>query len=391
MGDDVFKGYSRLLWAGIIVVSTTMVASAQDRPALVEVDPVQVEVLSQTMPVIGRFVARQRGSVAAATNGPVAEVFVEVGDRVKAGDPLIALDEEKMRETRNLQAAALAEARAAVNTAIESLTLARQELKRLDRLKNSAAFSQARLDDKRQEVARYTSEVVEAEAAVARAQANLSLAEIDLTRSTVVAPFNGVVVDRKAELGAYISVGQEIAVLINDEDMEVEADVPASRVSGLTPGRKVRIHLSGEETHSALVRAVIPEENALTRTRAVRFTPDLNGGSTVALAAGQSVTVMVPIGDARNILSVHKDSVLPRGDGNIVYVVDEGQAKLRQVLLGDSVGNRFEVLDGLREGELVITRGNERVSPGQSVSYQTPDQSNAATGQDAPAQGEAGG
>lgn len=380
-------------WVAVFLLATGGAAagSAQERPALVEVDPVRVETLSQTMPVIGRFVARQRGNIAAATVGPVVSVFVEVGDRVKAGDPLVALDDEKLRETRNLQAAALEEARAAVNTAKESLALARLEFKRLERLKDSAAFSPARLDDKRQEVARYSSEVVEAEAAVARARATLALAEIDLARATIKAPYNGVVVDRMVELGAYVSVGQEIVSLINDEDMEIEADVPANRISGLVPGRVVQVRLAGGAEHPAAVRAVIPEENVLTRTRAVRFTPAFEKTEMLPLAAGQSATVLVPIGEAREILSVHKDSVLPKGDQKFVFVVEDGRAVMRNVGLGDAVGNRFEVLDGLAEGELVITRGNERVVPKQAVTYQEPDRSEGATNKAAPAAGQAGG
>lgn len=380
MGKNLIGKMMRRAGAGLLALTLVSTAAAEERPALVAVDPVTVEVLSQTIPVIGRFVARQRGSVAASTAGLVRSVFVEVGDRVAEGDPLVALDEEKLRETRNLQAAALDEARAAVNTAKESLALARLELKRLERLKESAAFSQARLDDKRQEVARYNSEVMEAEAAVARARANLQLAKIDLARATIKAPFDGVVVDRKVDLGTYVNVGQEIAVLINDRDMEIEADVPANRISGLKTGRLVQAQLAGGRTIATAVRAVIPEENALTRTRAVRFTPALDKSKTLSLAAGQSATVLVPIGEAREILSVHKDSVLPKGDGHLVFIVEDGQALMRKVTLGEAVGNRFEVLGGVKEGELVITRGNERIAPGQTVTYPKPDKSENEAG-----------
>ncbi|WP_259783199.1 efflux RND transporter periplasmic adaptor subunit [Aestuariispira ectoiniformans] len=391
MGDDVIRKY---IW-GLAAVMTAFLGQAalaqDDRPALVEVDPVRVETLSQTMPVIGRFVARQRGNVAAATAGPVVSVLVEVGDRVKQGDPLVALDKEKLSETRNLQAAALDEAKAAVNTARESLNLARQEFKRLERLKGSAAFSKARLDDKRQEVARYSSEVVEAQAAVARAKATLALADIDLDRSTIKAPYNGVVVERQVERGAYVSVGQDIVTLVNDEEMEIEADIPADRISGLTPGRVVQVSLGNGSHYPAAVRAVIPEENALTRTRAVRFIPAFDGEEPLTLAAGQSVTVLAPVGTARKILSVHKDSVLPKGDEDFVFVVEDGHAVQRRVALGEAVGNRFEVLSGLVQGEIVIMRGNERVVPGQAVTYPKPDRSEQEGAKMAPKAGEAGG
>ncbi len=67
---------------------------AQGRPAIVKVDTVVSEPLHQTVPVLGRFVARQSGDVAAFVGGPVSEVLVEVGDRVQKGDPLVRLDAE---------------------------------------------------------------------------------------------------------------------------------------------------------------------------------------------------------------------------------------------------------------------------------------------------------
>ena len=83
----------------------------------------------------------------------------------------------------------------------------------------------------------------------------------------------------------------------------------------------------------------------------------------------QSVTVLVPIGRPRDIVSVHKDAVIPRGGKNIVFVAKEGKAEIRAIRLGSAIGNRFEVVQGLREGDLVVVRGNERLRPGQAITY----------------------
>ncbi|RED52504.1 RND family efflux transporter MFP subunit [Aestuariispira insulae] len=345
-------------------------AQGKGFPALVDVDTVISQPLSQTMPVIGRFVARERGVVSSLTAGPVAAVEVEVGERVEAGQVLIRLDDAVITQERNLEAAAVKQSRAELSTAKEALGLALQEQKRLERLKGSAAFSQARLDDKKKEVARLRSEQAEAEAAVAKSQASLALAEIDLKRTRVLAPFNGVVIERHTERGAYLSAGGNVVTLLNDEDMEVEADVPANRIAGLTPGRLVEIELVAGENQQAIVRAVVPDENVLTRTRAVRFTPAAKATEPGALAAGQSVTVFIPVGTAREIVSVHKDAVLPQGGRNRVYVVRNGVAEIREITYGEAVGDRLEVLSGLEPGDVTVIRGNERIQPGQEVTYQ---------------------
>jgi RND family efflux transporter MFP subunit len=365
----------RTAFAGAVLAALVLPhaapAVAQGRAAQVEVDAVIEEPLRQTMPVIGRFVARQAGPVAALVSGPVEEILVDVGDRVAKGDVLVRLSTDITVGNRNLREAELSEKKARLGSARAQLRLAKQELARIESLKKSAAFSQASYEDKRAEVARYQSSVAEANASVARAKANLELSELDMKRAEIKAPYNGVVVARQAVAGAYITTGASVVSLVNDEDMEIEVDVPAGRLAGLAPGRAIRATLDSGRNVMAVVRSVIPTENALTRTRPVRFTPQLAGDLPPRFAADQSVTVLLPMGEPRDIVSVHKDAVIARGAGYIVYAVEEGKAQLKQVELGEAAGKRTEVLSGLIAGDLVVTRGNERLRPGQDVTYNT--------------------
>lgn len=341
----------------------------QGKATQVEVDMVKLEPLSQTMPVLGRFVARQSGPVAALIGGPVEEILVDIGDRVKRGDVLVRLSTAVTIGNRNLRAAELREKEAALESARAETQLANLELQRLENLKKSAAFSQARYEDKRTEVARYVSKAAEAEASVARARANLDLAELDLERAEIRAPYNGVVVSRHAVVGAYINTGAPAVGLVNDEDMEIEADVPADKLAGLFPGRGVRVALDSGRNVMAVVRSVIPTENPLTRTRPVRFSAKVAGAEGQRLATDQSATVMIPVGEPRDVITVHKDAVIARGGENIVFLIEDGTAQARPVSLGEAVGTRVEVLKGLAPDDLVVVRGNERLRPGQAVRY----------------------
>jgi len=345
------------------------VAQPQGKKIRVEVDPVIVEPLTQTVPALGRFVARQSGPVAALVGGPVAEVLVEVGDRVDKGDVIVRLSADVILGLRNLREAELQEEEAALETARAQARLASLELRRLENLKKSAAFSQARYEDKLAEVARYDSEVAEAEAAVIRAGANLTLVELDLERADIRAPYNGVVIALQAAEGAYVNTGASVASVLNDESLEIEADVSADRLGALAPGLVVPIRLDDGRQFTATVRSVIPAENALTRTRPVRFTPNIEQMDQLRLATDQSVSVLLPVGEPRPIVSVHKDAVIARGGGYLVFAVVDGKAEARTVTLGKAVGVRMEVLSGLNAGELVVVRGNERLSPGQEVTY----------------------
>jgi len=350
-------------------------AQGGERPALVEVDEVTTEPLAQTAPVIGRIVARQRGVVASLSRGPVYEVLVEVGDRVQEGDVLVRLAADRLQEQVNAGRADVARQQAALGTARSQLDLAQQELARLERLQDSPAFSPARYDDKRREVATARARVGEAQAAIESARAQVRLSEIDLTLAVIKAPFNGVVIEKHMVRGGYANVGEPAVTLLNDEDLEIEADVPARLLSGLSEGRLVSFEVrENAERFDAVVRATIPEENARTRTRAVRFVPAMNGADLARdLAPGATITVRVPVGEPRDVVTVHKDAILPQG-GDSVFVVVDGKAQPRPVTLGEAVGTRFVVEGGLEPGEFVVTMGNERLRPGQAVSTGGPPQ-----------------
>ena len=362
------NGWSALATA-LILVSVAPPAFAQGRGASpVGVDEVRSQVTRHTVPVIGRLVARRYGVVAARTHGAVGKMFVDVGDRVEKNQALASLVMDRVGPELRLREAEVAEAEATVASKEAQLALLRQELGRLEGLRRSAAFSQARFQDKRQQVVQAQSEIVEAEAKVSRALANLELAQRAHRDATIRAPYGGVVTQRHTEMGSYLGAGQPVVSLIDDRSLEIAADVPAERLGGLTPGAVVAFDLVGVGALAATVRALVPEENALTRTRWVRFTPRLGGVAN--LAVNQSLTLHIPAGSAREVVSVHKDAVLNRKGKSLVFVVEGDAAQIRPVRLGAPVGGRFEVLEGLVPGDIVVVRGNERLRPGQLVRFE---------------------
>ncbi|MBT4891118.1 MAG: efflux RND transporter periplasmic adaptor subunit [Rhodospirillales bacterium] len=359
------------------IAGITPSVQAQDNPSTpVFVDAVREEPLSQTMPVIGRLVATQSGVVAARTTGPLGEFRVQVGDRVKKDDVVAVLIKDALESRRELWLAQVAQAKSRVGTSKAQLQLRDQELKRLKSLESSSAFSQAKLDDKQQEVAVMKSTIAEHRAALDVAKANLMLADIDLYNADIRAPYDSVIAVRHTNVGSFVRAGDPVITLIDDTTLEIAADVPTERIPGLTKGVSVNYVLTdnsktGVATGWASVRAIIPDENPLTRTRSVRFSAELDQGS--ILAANQSVTVMIPIGAPRDVISVHKDAIINKGGNTLVYIALDGKAVIRPVKLGDAVDGRFEILNGLKIGDLVVVRGNERLRPDQAITFTSPD------------------
>ena len=316
--------------------------------------------------MIGRFVPHQTGVVAVRVAGPLDKYLVRVGDRVKAGDVLAVLVDNSFVWERNRRKADVESARAGLDTARASLQLLDLELKRLEGLKESPAFSPARLNDKRQETIRAKSEIGEANANLTSAEADLELGEIALANTKIRAPYDGVIIERHSEAGAYLREGEAVVTMLDDNDLEIEADVPANRTDGLSQGRELKALLENGTELKAIVRAVIPNENPRTRTRRVRFISEFTG-TDKSTAANQSVTVYVPAGKARDVLTVSKDAILNRGGAQLVVLNDGGKAAFTPVQLGQAIGQRFVVENGLEEGDEVVIRGNERLQPGQAI------------------------
>ena len=335
-------------------------------PSAVRVDAVIAEPKSQTYPVIGRLVAQRTGDVASRINGAVVEMNVSVGDRVSKGDVIAVLALERLTAQRDKYAAALATRKAMVQTAEAEAAKTAQELRRMSELRQSSAFSRARYEDLQRDVDARQATLVERRSQLKEAEAELDQAAIDLYDGSIRAPYSGVVSEKHTEIGSYVNVGNPVVTLISDAEIEVEAEVPSDRIAGLTPGRIVRFRLDDGTEHRATVRSIIPRENARTRTRPVRFTPQF-GEKSSSFAINQSVTVLVPIGKIEQVVTVHKDAIVHRGPNQVVSVVRNGKAFPRQVTLGAAVGNRYIVETGLSAGDVVVTHGNETLPPGAAV------------------------
>jgi len=340
------------------------------QPAVpVAVDPVTESVETDYQRFLGRFIARDQADVAARVSGPVAEIMVDVGDRVAAGDVLVRVDDARFSALLELQQMELQELAAGFEAALASQATAQQDIERQERLRGSAAFSQARFEDAQQTLIRASALANEAQARLRSAEVQVDLAAIDLAETRILAPFDGVVTARFVQPGEYLSTGAPVLTLVSDRDMEIDVAVPGAQVAALEPGMIagfVRGDPQSDPVHDAVIRAILPIEDSQTRSRTIRLTPVLAGLDSTP-AVNESVTVVLPAGPPRPMLTVHKDAVLTQIGGQFVYVVENGLAALRPVRLGAAIGDRFEVLDGLAAGELAVVRGNERLRPDQAV------------------------
>ena len=351
----------------LVLTAATTAAFAQGRAAAVGVQEVEMRALAETVPVFAEIITARDGNVAGRVAGNVALVSVLAGARVETGDLLVELDDELLEIQVAQSEAQLAEAQAGIETARARVDRARIALERIEALRGGTAFSAGRFDDAQADFLEAEAQFFEAQAREKSAESRLAETRYRLERTTILAPFSGVVLEVNTIPGAFIQAGTPVVRLLDTDAFEVQANVPSRYTAFLTAGQVVA---ASTETGAELMlelRAVLPVEDPSTRTRAVLFSVTELSAVTDA-AVGQSLTVEIPVGAARDVLSVPKDALVQGQGGWTVFVAADDQAQPRPVTLGVPLGDRYEVVSGLQPGDLVVVRGNERLRPGQAIS-----------------------
>ncbi|MCK0094981.1 efflux RND transporter periplasmic adaptor subunit [Yoonia sp. F2084L] len=357
----------RLLVTFVIFLGVASFAQAQGRAASVGVQEVEMRALAETVPVFAEVTTARDGNVAGRVAGNVETVVVLAGTRVEKGDLLVELNDDLLTIQLAQSQAQLAEAAAGIETARARVDRARVALDRVEALRGGTSFSQGRFDDAQADFLEAEAQFVEAQAREKSAQSRVAETSYQLDRSQILAPFSGVVLEVNTIPGAFIQAGTPVVRLLDTDAFEVRASVPSRYTAFLQPGQIVAASTETGAELTLELRAVLPVEDPSTRTRAVLFAaPDLS--KVTSAAVGQSLTVEIPVGAARDVLSVPKDALVQARGGWTVFVAADDQAQPRQVTLGVPLGDRYEVLGGLAPGDLVVVRGNERLRPGQAIS-----------------------
>lgn len=339
---------------------------AQGRPAAVGIETVEIQQIAETVPLFAEVVTAREGTIASRVAGNVEEVFVLEGTAVEQGDLLVRLDTELLEILARQAEARLLEARAGIAIAESGVSRATNALARVEGLRGTASFSTSRFDDAQSDFFQSQGLLAEAEARVKTAEATLAETLYELDRAEIRAPYSGIVLGVDTNPGEFIAAGAPVVSLLDTGAIEIEASVPSVYVGVLEPGLAVEGFTETDQSLALQVRVLLPVEDTSTRTRPVRFVSnDLN--NLERLAIGQSITVNIPISAPREVVSVPKDALVQARGGWTVFVAEDGTAQPRSVEIGLALGDRFEVLAGLAEGDVVVTRGNERLRPGQDI------------------------
>lgn len=316
--------------------------------ALVEVAEATAGPLTDRWTTLGDVRSTGRAELAAAADGTLTEVRVREGDRVASRDVLALVDPDLAR-------AQLAAAKAALAGGQVDLDLARSELSRIERLP-AGVLSESEQDTARSQVASLEAQVQGLQAAVDQALARLE-------RHRVRAPFDGVVAARHVDAGDYVGPGTPVLDVVSDGELEIHVDVPPELLPLLGPDQPATLSVRGEPVQ-ARVLAVVPALSPSSRTARVRLSPE---GQATWLLPGAAVEVAIEVVRDGGVVVPRDALVLGPADPTVVKV-SEGAAESLVVQVLATAGERALVhADGLAIGDQVVTRGNERLRPGQAL------------------------
>ncbi len=351
-----------LLWLAFLSAS-----QAEGQVPVTVVVARQAEV-AEKIPVVGSLVAREEVEVHPFIEGRVIEhILAEVGQRVEKGQPLALLDMTEARMLLDKNSVSMLRARAAaevegsrLDVAAVSEAEARKVLERSRALQPKGAVSQQLLDEHENAHARAVAELRLARQSLALSEADAELIarerkdiELTIERSTVRAPDAGLVLRRTARIGAMTSASASpLFVIAKDATIEFATQVTETSFLRLDVGMRAQITLPGYDgLLGGKVRLNAAQVDPLTRSGEVRIELDETDGLKPGVFARGSISASA----RRNILLPGSAVNTASGASN-VFVVTDGVVDRRDVTVGIRQDGFVEILDGVRDGEMVVLK-----------------------------------
>jgi RND family efflux transporter MFP subunit len=317
----------------------TAVAAQTSSEVAVRTFAVQKQAVEQDFAVNGNFAPAQQMNFASENAGRVVKVLVDEGSRVRTGQTLAIID----AGTLSID----------LESAEANLQNAIRDRQRYENAFQTGGVTQQQLD--------------QARLAVQNAQARVAQSRIRVGDANVRSTINGIVNKRYIEPGAYVSPGTQLFELVDVSRLKLNVAVNESQVAQLKIGDIVNVKAS-----------VYPDKNfrgrisfiASKADASLNFPVEIEIANTTSdqLKAGMYGTAIFDFPASAPVVIIPRAAFVGSVSSNQVFVVDAGNtARVRKVIAGRVVGDQVEVLQGLNEGDMVITSGQINLNDGSKV------------------------
>jgi RND family efflux transporter MFP subunit len=320
-------------------------AKAQQQEAVVTEVPVRVALvqrlpLDNTLKLTGNFEARKELNIIAETQGSITSLHIEEGQQVRKGQIVAKIDDTSIQSQ-------LATARAA-------LEKAKKDVERFERLVKAGAVSQLQYEDVKLNME--------------NARTNVTAIEQQLKYTTVRAPMTGIVKEVNVEAGSFATPGAPIASVVDVSRLKMVVKVPETEIIKIEKGQKVdiRTEVYPDHTFTGRVSLISVQADA---GRKYDVEIEMSNDKAFPLKAGMYGTVeLEPMVAPEMALFVPRKSIEGSVKNPQVYLIEGEEVALQSVRVGQIVEDQVEILDGLTEGDLVVTTGQINLEDGKRVS-----------------------
>ena len=393
-----------IILATVLLISCSRKAEPEPAAAIVsglKMETLQTSLVDDYYEAVGTVQAKNRSVIAAKVMGNIVALPVREGDTVRAGQTLVEIDNRDagiqlqksqagMREAqdaleeveRSIRAAESTRAAAQANEKLAKTTLDRYETLFQRRSVSPQEFDEVRT---KYEIAKAESERADRLLQVTAARQNQMRARIDQAKadianariyvgySRIVAPIDGVVVSKQADVGYMAVPGAPLLTIESSSRYQLHASVEESKLGTIHLNDQAHVVLEalGNADLLGTVEEIVPAADPATRSYVVKIA--LANAGDIHLRSGLYGKARFVTGQ-RKILSVPQTAVAQQGQLAGVFVVDQsGVARLRLVKTGRVVGDRIELLSGLNDGEEIVSEGIASLRDGVRVREATKD------------------
>ena len=325
-------------------------AQPQEPPhALVEVAQIVHGEAEPMVEFVGTVYYARKSDVAAEVEGVVEEVFFEEGYRVKNAEPLVSLGADILDT-------AISATRADYELVLVELQQAQKELNKREPLFKEGSVSESAYDEYF-----FKSKMLQNRSMSLKASMDRLL--LEKKKKKILAPFDGIVVQKNAEKGEWVDNGGMVAVIADDSSVDIVVNVPAEMLKYLKPGKELAINIDNEKSTGRFL-SFVPKGDVATRT----FDVKIRLKNTTGLIEGMEARALIPSAEKMDGLKAPRDALLDRFGQNIVWLVKDSTAKMVPVQVTGYDGMFVGIVGaGLENGDMVVIKGNERLREGQAV------------------------
>ena len=317
---------------------TAIVSSGNVGLVAVNTEKVSKTVINLDFSANGTFAANQDLILARVNAGRVSRILVDEGSRVSKGQLVAHIDADLLNVD--------------VETAKANYQSAVRDLERYESAFKTGGVTQQQLDNARLNVQ--------------TTQARLQSANLKSADANIKSPISGIINKRFVEQGSYVNVGNQLFEIVDVSKLKLQATANENQVVNLKVGDAVTIksNVFPGITFNGKISFIAPKaDNSLNFPVEVEVSNNSEG----KLKAGMYGTAVFDFPDQAASLSVPRSAFVGSINSNKVFVFEGNKAKERRVVPGRIFGDRVEVLEGIKEGELIITSGQINLVDGTEV------------------------